>query len=179
MKAGRVLASAAAAAAVCVTVSGCIGPGGTWQFPQLMTPPRAPVYAVPRYVPPPAPSESTAVRNRSRESAASRASAPAAGQPSAPAAASPPAEAAPAPTVTLAGDGDARDRALHLLDDAGERLAKVDRSKLSRDSAATYDQANDFLSAGRKAAIDQDYVSATGYAEKASVLASKLTPTSR
>lgn len=181
MRLGRVLASAAGAAAVSLTVAGCVGPGGAWQFPQLMTPPPAPSYAAPRYVPPaPPPRESSAaVRSREHESAAARPSAPASGEASAPPAAPAPAEAAPAPTVTLAGDSDARDRALRLLNDAGARLAKVDRSKLSRDSAATYDQANDFLSAGRKAAIDQDYVSATGYAEKASVLASKLTSASQ
>lgn len=63
---------------------------------------------------------------------------------------------------------------LRLLNDAGARLAKIDRNNLDRDSAATYDQANNFLNAGRKAALNQDYVAATGDAEKASVLADKL-----
>jgi hypothetical protein len=79
----------------------------------------------------------------------------------------------------LAGDGEDRNRALRLLNDAGARLAKIDRNKLGQDSAATYDQANDFLSAGRKAALNQDYVAATGDAEKASVLADKLNIGSR
>lgn len=182
---GRGLASAAAIAALCLTLGGCVGPGGAWQFPQFMTPPSRPAsqahYYAPSPRPSPPPSESRAVSGSSEhESAASRPSAPASADAAPPAAvAAPPAEAAPQPTVTLAGGGDSRDRALHLLDDAGARLARIDRSKLSGDSAATYDQANGFLSAGRKAAIDQDYVAATGYAEKASVLANKLAPPSQ
>ncbi len=175
---GRVLTTAAVGV-LCLTLAGCVGPGGSWHFPQFMTPPPAPAYETHYNAPsPPRPSESRALTGRNeREKTASRPSAPPPTQPAAPAA--PPPEAAPQPTVTLAGDGDARDRALHLLDDAGARLAKVDRSKLSRDSAATYDQASDFLNAGRKAATDQDYVAATGYAQKASVLANKLTPASQ
>jgi len=178
---GRVMVSVAAAA-MCFALSGCFGPGGTWQFPQLMTPPPPPAFRAPRYQPPPSPppsESSAATRSRARASksrASSAAPAEAQAPAPAPAAALSPTDTVPAPTVTLAGDSDIRDRALRLLDDAGARLAKVDRGKLNRDSAATYDQANDFLSAGRKAALDQDYVSATGYAEKASVLADKLNP---
>jgi hypothetical protein len=178
---GRVLASTAAAAALCLMLSGCVGPSGSWQFPQLMTPPPPPAYETHRYAPPPqtlpSASESGSVSSGPHESTAPRPGG--LGRTETPPPSAPPAEAAPQPTVTLAGDGAAKDRALRLLDSAGAQLAKVDRSKLSRDSAATYDQANDFLNAGRKAAIDQDYVAATGYAEKASVLASKLASASQ
>jgi hypothetical protein len=82
------------------------------------------------------------------------------------------------PTVTLA-DGPSKDRALHLLDDTGAKLARVDRNALSTDSATTYDQANDFLKSGRRAATEEDYVAASGFAEKAAVLAAKLMQASR
>jgi hypothetical protein len=89
----------------------------------------------------------------------------------------PPAEPLPKPTVTLA-DGPSKERAQQLLDRAGAKLAKVDRSALGADSATTYDQDNNFLQAGRRAATDEDYVAASGYAQKAAVLAAKLVPAS-
>lgn len=89
----------------------------------------------------------------------------------------PPAEPLPKPTVTLA-DGPSKERAQQLLNDAGAKLAKVDRNTLGADSATTYDQANNFLQAGRRAATEDDYVAASGFAEKASVLAAKLAPAS-
>ena len=80
------------------------------------------------------------------------------------------------PSVTLAGDVASKDRAMHLLGDADAKLAIVDRNKLNAESATTYDQANDFLKASHKAATEQDYLAASGFAEKASLLASKLIP---
>ncbi len=80
------------------------------------------------------------------------------------------------PTVTLA-NGPSKKRAQHLLDETASKLAKVDRSTLGSDSVNTYDQANNLLQAGRKAATDEDYVAASGFAEKAAVLAAKLAPT--
>jgi hypothetical protein len=88
-----------------------------------------------------------------------------------------PVQPAPKPTVTLA-DGPSKERAQRLLDDTGAKLAKVDRNRLGADSATTYDQANNFLQAGRKAATEDDYVAASGFAEKAAVLAAKLVPAS-
>lgn len=171
---GRLLAAVASASALCALIlSGCTGPLANWPFPPLMRPPQ-PAYSPPLYVPsqspPPAGESHTSERSRERQRADSRTRPTQRTPPAAP-----PAEATPQPTVTLAGDGADRDRALRLLDDAGARLSKIDRNKLRADSAATYDQANDFLNAGRKAALDQDYVAATGDAEKASVLADKLT----
>jgi hypothetical protein len=86
-------------------------------------------------------------------------------------------EAQPKPTVTLAG-GPTKERAVQLLDDTGAKLSRVDRTTLGTDSATTYDQANNFLQAGRKAATEDDYVAASGFAEKAAVLAAKLAPPS-
>jgi hypothetical protein len=92
-------------------------------------------------------------------------------------AAPPSAVPSPKPTVTLA-DGPSKELAQHLLDKTEAKLAKVDRGSLDADSATTYDQANSFLEAGRRAATDDDYVAATGFAQKAAVLAAKLTPAS-
>jgi hypothetical protein len=176
---GRVLAAAAAAFAISLMLSGCVT-NGTWQFPALMRPHQT-AYTSPRYIPPqsrPPASQSYSVNKGSArdDHPNTNASGPTSTHATPPA--SPPAEASPQPTVTLAGDSASRDRALRLLDDAGARLARVNRNKLDRDSAATYDQANDFLNAGRKAALDQDYVAATGDAKKASVLADKLNASS-
>ena len=89
----------------------------------------------------------------------------------------PPALPIPTPTVTLA-NGPSKQRAQHLLDDTAAKLARVDRSTLGSDSANTYDQANNLLQAGRRAATEDDYVAASGFAQKAAVLAAKLTPAS-
>lgn len=97
--------------------------------------------------------------------------------PAAVAAPAPPSQPTPKPSVTLA-DGPSKSRALRLLDDTGAKLAKVDRSTLNADSATTFDQANDLLKAGRKAATEEDYVAASGFADKAAVLAAKLVPAS-
>ncbi len=77
--------------------------------------------------------------------------------------------------VTLA-DAPPKERAQRLLDDTAAKLAKVNRKSLGADSAITYDQANNFLQAGRRAATDEDYVAASGFAHKAAVLADKLLP---
>ena len=97
--------------------------------------------------------------------------------PSAVATPAPPALPIPTPTVTL-GNGPSKERAQHLLDDTAAKLAKVDRGTLGADSANTYDQANNLLQAGRRAATEDDYVAASGFAEKAAVLAAKLAPAS-
>lgn len=172
---GRVFGAIAAAFVLSLTVSGCVGPSGTWQFPNFMTPPQSSYASTGYATPPSAPLSRTVSRERERASSQAREIDRLQEATSPPPA---PPEASPQPTVTLAGDGADRDHALRLLDDAGACLAKVNRNKLGRDSAATYDQANDFLNAGRKAALNQDYVAATGDAKKASVLANKLSAAS-
>lgn len=173
---GRVLTAAAAVTAVSLMLSGCINATGSLQFPSFMRPTQPASYTpAPYYEPqsaPPTVIEGHRVSRNAHEHQGSHRNSSRSAQMITPA--PPPAEAVPQPTVTLAGDGEDRDHALRLLNDAGARLAKIDRNKLGKDSAATYDQASGFLSAGRKAALNQDYVAATGDAEKASVLADKL-----
>jgi hypothetical protein len=82
-----------------------------------------------------------------------------------------------APTVTLDNDQAARQRAQGLLDSANSKLGKIDRAKLSRDDAATYQQATGFADAAQQAIGEHDYVGATGLAEKASLLADKVAAT--
>ncbi len=148
-----------------------------------MTPP-TPAPAVQRYRPPAAPSaggESSRIAPAAKHAhtaETTRTRHPAnPAVPAAVAAPAPPAQPSPRPSVTLA-DGPSKGRALRLLDRAGAKLAKVDRNTLNADSATTYDQANDFLQAGRKAATEDDYVAASGFADKAAVLAAKLVPAS-
>ncbi len=177
---GRHVGPVAAAGALCLALAGCFGPGGSWQFPSFMRPPPPPVPAPHHYEPsalgepdnnPPAAAIETPVRNtRSRHP-------PGRVVPAAIATPAPPVEPLRKPTVTLA-DGPSKERTQQLLDGAGAKLAKVDRSALGADSATTYDHANNFLQAGRRAATEEDYVAALGFAEKAAVLAAKLVPAS-
>ncbi|HTW89992.1 MAG TPA: hypothetical protein VMD75_18505 [Candidatus Binataceae bacterium] len=81
-----------------------------------------------------------------------------------------------APTITLDNDQAARQQAQGLLDSANSKLGKVDRTKLSRDDAATYAQAMGFADAAQQAIGQHDYVAASGLAEKASLLADKVAP---
>ena len=181
---GSTVARAAAAATVSLALSGCFGPGGRWQIPSFMQPPPA-APAIHRYQPTPAetpPRAGEQWNNSSpvyeNETPAENGGAPHSASHVAPAAApAPPAAPSPKATVTLA-DGPSKDRALRMLDDAGEKLAKINRNALGSDGATTYDQASAFLRAGRKAATDDDYVAASGFAEKAVILAGKLAPTS-
>lgn len=82
-----------------------------------------------------------------------------------------------APTITLDNDQAARQSAQRLLDSANAKLGKIDRSKLSQDDAATYEQATGFADAAQQAIGEHDYVGATGLAEKASLLADKVAAT--
>lgn len=76
--------------------------------------------------------------------------------------------------VTLAGDHAAHNRAEQMLNGAAGKLARLDRAKLSGQSATAYDQASGFVTAARRAIQDQDYPAASGLAEKAAALADKL-----
>jgi hypothetical protein len=181
---GRYVWRAAAAGALCLVVSGCSGSVGGWQLPSFMrsSPPATPA----RVYQPSAGDElnsnppSAGIVKRHKTARARHPAdrvVPAAIAPAPVATPEPPVEAIPQPTVTLA-KGPSKERAQHLLDDTGTRLSKVNRNTLGADSATTYDQANNFLQAGRKAATEDDYVAASGYAEKAAVLAAKLVPAS-
>jgi hypothetical protein len=84
---------------------------------------------------------------------------------------------APAGTtnVTLEDNDGDHLRAQSLLDDADSRIAKIDRSKLTGESAATYNQASNLASAARKAMEQHDYLAASGLARKATLLTAQLT----
>jgi hypothetical protein len=82
-----------------------------------------------------------------------------------------------APLVTLAGETPDSEATRRLLDQTDRQLAEVDRGKLDVQDGAAYDQVKGFLKAGRHALDEQDYLTAAGYAQKASSLASRLPPT--
>jgi hypothetical protein len=179
---GRLVARAAAVGALPLALSGCFGPGGSWQWPSFMQ--RQPAtyrYMAPAPTPPPnAGGERSSVAPAANGTPAEKRRSRRTGNHVQPVVVTPPPPPQPGtkPTVTLA-DGPSKDRAIHLLDETGVKLSKVDRNRLSTDSTTTYDQANDFLKSGRRAATEEDYVAASGFAEKAAVLAAKLVPTSR
>jgi hypothetical protein len=189
---GRFVGRVAAAGALCLGLSGCFAPGGGWQLPSFMRPSPPAVPATHTYQPsageeinntspaaeinpPTAEIKTPALRIKTpAENSGSQLPASPA-EPTAVATPVPPVLPISTPTVTLA-NGPSKERAQHLLDDTKAKLAKVDRNTLGADSANTYDQANNLLQAGRKAAIENDYVAASGFAEKAAVLAAKLEP---
>jgi len=190
---GRFVGRVAAAGALCLGLSGCFASGGGWQFPSFMSP-SPPAVPAARTYPPSVGEEinnpsASEIKTHTAEikTPALEIKTPAETNgsgyppgPEVPAAVPtpvPPALPVSTPTVTLAG-GPSKERAQHLLDDTGAKLSKVDRNTLGADSANTYDQARNLLQAGRKAATEDDYVAASGFAEKAAVLAAKLTPAS-
>ncbi len=84
----------------------------------------------------------------------------------------------PAPsTISLATPGGDSGNAEKEIEAAGQRLAHFDRNQLSGSTLATYDQANGFLSQGKQALEEKDYVAASGFAQKASVLTDQLQAT--
>jgi hypothetical protein len=179
----RYAVRSAAAAMLSLALSGCFGPGGSWQLPAFMRPAPAPATAshlsgtsaggeINGSVPA-AKNETPAKKTRTRRTANRVAPAPEKPESETPQPSAPPVEPQPKPTVTLAG-GPSKERAVQLLDNTGAKLSRINRSTLGADSATTYDQANNFLRAGRKAATEDDYVAASGFAEKAAVLAAKL-----
>jgi hypothetical protein len=81
---------------------------------------------------------------------------------------------ASAPTITLGGDDRDRANAQHMIDDAGARLAHIDRSKLSADDASSYNQASGFVTAARAAMDQRDYLAASSLARKAWTISQQL-----
>jgi hypothetical protein len=79
-----------------------------------------------------------------------------------------------APSVTLNGESGAAPSTLKLLEDTGRQLERIDRTRLGAQDGAAYDQARDFVQAGREAMARKDYVAASGFAVKASTLTSRL-----
>jgi hypothetical protein len=77
-------------------------------------------------------------------------------------------------SLTLDGEDDSRASAEVLLYKVDQRLAVIDRTKLTASDAATFDAANGFASSAHRALTDHDYVVASGLAEKASTLTGRL-----
>jgi hypothetical protein len=78
------------------------------------------------------------------------------------------------PDVTLAGESDNHAVIEQLLNAIDVRLARVDRHALSTQDDAAWKQATSFVNAGRQALSHQNYLTASGYAHKASALVGKL-----
>lgn len=77
-------------------------------------------------------------------------------------------------TISMADPGDSSGSAEKTVEATSQRLARFDRSRLNGAALATYDEANGFLNQGKQALAEKDYVAASGFAHKASVLADKL-----
>lgn len=77
-------------------------------------------------------------------------------------------------SVTLVDNDADHVRAQALVDDADARLARIDRSKLTGESATAYNQATNLASAARQAMTQQDYLAASGLARKATLLTEQL-----
>jgi hypothetical protein len=88
-----------------------------------------------------------------------------------------PATAPATSTLSMASSGDLSGSATKTIDATRQRLARYDRSRLSGSTLATYDEANGFLNQSKQALAEKDYVAASGFAQKASVLADKLQAT--
>jgi hypothetical protein len=77
-------------------------------------------------------------------------------------------------TISMVSPGDTSAAAEKSLDTTSQRLGRFQRNRLNGSALASYDQANAFLNQGKQALAEKDYVAASGFAQKASVLADKL-----
>ncbi len=77
----------------------------------------------------------------------------------------------------MATPGGSSDSAEQAIEATSQRLAGFDRNRLSGPMLATYDEASGFLNQGKQALAEKDYVAASGFAQKASVLTDKLQAT--
>jgi hypothetical protein len=80
-------------------------------------------------------------------------------------------------TISMAAPGDSSSSAEKVIEATGQRLAHFNRNRLHGSTRATFDQAYGFLNQGKQALAEKDYVAASGFAQKASVLADKLQAT--
>jgi len=80
-------------------------------------------------------------------------------------------------TISMASPGDSSGSAAKVIDSTSRRLARFDRNRLNGPTLATYDEANGFLNQSKQALTEKDYVAASGFAQKAAVLADKLQAT--
>jgi hypothetical protein len=82
----------------------------------------------------------------------------------------------PPQVVTLGDSGNARVNAEKAINSVSSDLLRIDRGSLQSGDLTIYDQANSFISAARKALASKDYAAASGFAQKASALTTKLAP---
>jgi len=85
----------------------------------------------------------------------------------------------PTSAISMAAPVDTSTNAERAIDITNQRLARYDRARLNGPSLAAYDEANGLLNQGKQALEEKDYVAASGFAQKASVLADKLQATAR
>jgi len=141
-----------------------------WSKPPPPPPPPAPaVSKLPNEIPPTTVVEEPTKRKRHRTHLKKAL----AGQP----VQTPPAPGSPetSPTTVTLDDNDAdRQQAQTLVNDADSQLARIDRTKLSGEDTAAYDQASDLTDAARKAMVQSDYLAASGLARKAALLTAQL-----
>jgi len=83
----------------------------------------------------------------------------------------------PNSTISMATPGGSSDTAEQAIEATSQRLARFDRNRLGGPMLATYDEASGFLNQGKQALAEKDYVAASGFAQKASVLTDKLQAT--
>lgn len=83
---------------------------------------------------------------------------------------------APGPSISMVGDDATGLSARRTLNRTRKKLERIDRTRLTGSALAMYDQASGLLIQGTEALGEKDYVAASGFAEKASVLADKLKP---
>jgi hypothetical protein len=76
--------------------------------------------------------------------------------------------------VTLVGESNNRAVIEQSLNATDTMLARVDHHALSSQDDAAWKQATGLVNEGRQALSHRDYLTASGYAHKASALASKL-----
>jgi len=82
----------------------------------------------------------------------------------------------PAPPIVTLENSDAKGKAQNLVEKVALKLARTESTDLPPSAVSTYQQANELISAARRAIADRDYVAASGLAEKASALVSQLPP---
>jgi hypothetical protein len=169
LQAFSVMATITAALFIAITLFGCAKVMSYWPHKTKSALPPATAAARPLEI-----ESSGIVRPLARHHGAKRTSAapsPATAGPSGNAAT---ASSAAAPDVTLAGESDNNAVIEQLLNAIDVRLARVDHHALSAQDDAAWKQATGFVDAGRQALSHRNYLMASGYARKASALASKL-----
>lgn len=85
----------------------------------------------------------------------------------------------PTSAISMAAPVDTSTNAERAIDVTSQRLARYDRARLAGSSLAAYDEASGLLTQGKQALADKDYVAASGFAQKASVLADRLQATAK